>query len=84
MSIRRDVTMNSIYHIQVLDRAFQILDKVAETDGGMAARFLEKNPDNPRYRLGSRLMELGLSAVAQLDVYQVAGPHLRWLTQTHR
>jgi IclR family KDG regulon transcriptional repressor len=105
MPIQRDGDENSIYRIQVLDRAFQILGKVADEDAGVslpeiardlqlhkstahrllmaleAARFIEKNPVSGRYRLGSRVMELGLSAVSRLDVYQIAGPHLRWLAE---
>ena len=96
---------SSIYRIQVLDRAFQILDKIDEEETGVslpelaaglglhkstahrllmaleAARYIEKDPANGRYRLGSRVMELGLSAVSRLDVYEVAGPHLRWLAE---
>ena len=44
-----------------------------------SSRFVQKNPVSGRYHMGSRLMELGLSAVSQLDVYQIAGPHLRTL-----
>ena len=92
-----------VYHVQVLDRAFRILDILAETGSGIGLtdiadrlelhkstahrlimvlesnRFVERNPVSGRYHLGSRLMELGLSAVSQLDVYQIAGPHLRTL-----
>jgi len=42
-----------------------------------ASRFVEKNGESGKYRLGSRILELGLSALARLDVYQVARPHLR-------
>lgn len=41
--------------------------------------FVEKNGVNGRYYLGARLMELGLSALSRLDVYEVAGPALREL-----
>jgi hypothetical protein len=44
-------------------------------------RFVEKNTITGKYYLGSRLMELGLSAVVRLDVYEVAGPHLRTLVK---
>jgi DNA-binding IclR family transcriptional regulator len=105
MSIHREGEENSIYRIQVLDRAFQILGRVADEDAGVtlpeiarrlqlhkstahrllmaleAARFIEKNPATARYRLGSRVIELGLSAVSRLDVYQIAGPHLRRLAE---
>jgi DNA-binding IclR family transcriptional regulator len=86
MPIQHHGEENSIYRIQVLDRAFQILSKIAEEETGVslpevaqglqlhkstahrllmaleAARFIEKNPVGGRYRLGSRVMELGLSA----------------------
>ena len=45
------------------------------------SRFVEKNTVSGKYHLGSRLMELGLSAVSRLDVYEVAGPHLRTLVK---
>jgi len=105
MPISRGSDESSIYRIQVLDRAFQILGRIADEEAGVslpeiakglhlhkstahrllmaleAARFIERTPDTGRYRLGSRVMELGLSAVSRLDVYQIAGPHLRWLAE---
>ncbi len=42
-------------------------------------RFVERNAASGRYRLGSRLIELGLAAVSRLDVYEIARPHLRAL-----
>ena len=95
----------SIYRIQVLERAFRILDILAEDRGGTAlsdisvsldlhkstvhrllmvlesAHFVERNAVTGKYHLGSRIMELGLSAVSQLDVYDVAQPHLRSLVE---
>jgi DNA-binding IclR family transcriptional regulator len=44
-------------------------------------RFVQKNMVTAKYHLGSRLMEMGLSAVSRLDVYEVAGPHLRELVK---
>jgi len=97
-------TKNSqLYHVQVLDRVFRILDILAESASGIsptqiaerlvlhkstvhrlimvleAARFVERNPATGEFHLGSRVMELGLSAVSQLDVYRIARPHLRTL-----
>jgi DNA-binding IclR family transcriptional regulator len=46
-----------------------------------AARFVERNAAG-RYRIGSRVMELGLSAASRLDVYEVAPPHLRALAES--
>jgi IclR family transcriptional regulator, KDG regulon repressor len=95
----------SIYRIQVLERAFGVLDVLAEDPGGVslaelssslrlhkatthrllmvleAARFVERNAGTGKYHLGSRLMELGLSAISRLDVYDVARPHLRSLVE---
>ena len=92
------------YRIQVLERAFRILDVVG--DGGTGAtlpdiaaalrlhkstahrllmvlegaRFVERNAAG-KYRIGSRVMELGLSAASRLDVYEVAPPHVRTLAE---
>jgi DNA-binding IclR family transcriptional regulator len=44
-----------------------------------SSRYIERNASTGRYRLGSRLIELGLSAVSQLDVYEIARPYLRAL-----
>ena len=99
------VKKTHVYRVQVLDRAFQILDLLADEKSGVGLmevaqrlklhkstahrlimslelrRFVEKNTITGKYHLGSRLMELGLSAVARLDVYEVAGPHLRTLVK---
>ncbi|HZQ52444.1 MAG TPA: IclR family transcriptional regulator [Bryobacteraceae bacterium] len=93
----------NVYHVQVLDRVFRILDILTESGSGIglpeianrldlhkstahrlmmvleANRFVERNSVSGRYHLGSRLMELGLSAVSQLSVYEIALPHLRAL-----
>jgi len=106
MPTQSDGEENSIYRIQVLERAFQIISRIADDDAGVtlpdiardlelhkstahrllmaleSARFIERNPVSGRYGLGSRVMELGLCAVSRLDVYQVAGPHLRQLAET--
>jgi DNA-binding IclR family transcriptional regulator len=42
-----------------------------------SSRYVEKEGDTGKYRLGSRIIELGLSALSRLDMYQVARPHLR-------
>jgi IclR family KDG regulon transcriptional repressor len=97
------IKSSQAYHVQVLDRAFRILDILAESGSGIslteiverlqlhkstahrllmvleASRFVERNSVKGTYHLGSRLMELGLSAVSQLDIYEIAGPHLRTL-----
>lgn len=94
---------NHMYQVQVLDRAFQILDVLAKGNSGMqltaiadklqlhkstahrlvmvleASRFVERNEASGKFHLGSKLMELGLSAVAQLNVYEIAPTHLRAL-----
>jgi IclR family KDG regulon transcriptional repressor len=42
-----------------------------------SSRYVEKDIGTGKYRLGSRIIELGLSALSRLDLYQVARPHLR-------
>jgi len=103
MAIGTKVKNSRLYQVQVLDRAFRILDALAESGSGMslteiaeglllhkstvhrlimvleASRFVERNPATGKFHLGSRVMELGLSAVSQLDIYGIAGPHLRTL-----
>jgi DNA-binding IclR family transcriptional regulator len=98
-------SQNQVYRVQVLDRVFQILDILADSDSGIglaeladrlevhkstthrlamvleSGRYVERNPSTGRYHLGSRLIELGLSAAAQLDVYEIARPHLRALAE---
>ena len=105
MTARSKAKVPHIYRVQVLDRAFQILNLLAEEKSGAGlmeiaarlklhkstahrlmmvlevSRFVEKNTVSGKYHLGSRLMELGLSAVSRLDVYEVAGPHLRTLVK---
>ena len=44
-----------------------------------SSRYVEKDDATGKYRLGSRIIELGLSALARLDLYQIARPHLREL-----
>ena len=103
MAIATKGNKSRLYQVQVLDRAFRILDTLAESGSGIslteiaerlvlhkstvhrlimvleASRFVERNPTTGKFHLGSRVMELGLSAVSQLDIYGIAGPHLRTL-----
>ena len=107
-SSKRQKSAKKIYRVQVLERAFQILNLLADEKSGIgpmevaqrlklhkstahrlimvleASRFVEKNTISGKNHLGSRLMELGLSAVSRLDVYEVAGPHLRTLVRDWR
>ncbi|HEX7359673.1 MAG TPA: IclR family transcriptional regulator [Bryobacteraceae bacterium] len=46
-----------------------------------SGRYVERITSTGQYRLGSRLIELGLSAAAQLDVYEISRPHLRALAE---
>jgi DNA-binding IclR family transcriptional regulator len=41
--------------------------------------YVERNSSTGKYRIGSRLMQLGLSALSRLDIYETAKPHLRML-----
>jgi IclR family KDG regulon transcriptional repressor len=93
------------YRIQVLDRAFRVLEVLAGADGELGAtelaarsrlhkttahrllvilerqRFVERNPDNAKYRLGWRLFELGSLAVSRLDLYSLAKPYVESLME---
>jgi DNA-binding IclR family transcriptional regulator len=42
-----------------------------------SGRYVERDNSTGKYRLGSRIIELGLSALSRLDIYEVARPHLR-------
>jgi DNA-binding IclR family transcriptional regulator len=88
----------SPYRVQVLDRAFRILNALAENGSelGLAElttqlplhkstvhrllmkleghRYVERNPATGKYRLGWRLFELGMQAVARHDLFQLAPP----------
>lgn len=44
-----------------------------------SSRYVERDDATGKYRLGSRIIELGLSALSKLDLYQIARPHLREL-----
>jgi len=91
------------YRVQVLDRAFAILDLLAE-DGGelggaeLSARlnlhkstahrlltvlerncYVDRSPANGKYRLGWKLIDLGMRAIARLDVRELARPKLERL-----
>jgi DNA-binding IclR family transcriptional regulator len=90
------------YRIQVIDRAFQILDIVAEdgvelgvtelagrlklhkSTAHRLAMVLESNQflecdANGKFRLGRRLMQLGMRVLSRLDICEIAWPHLRRL-----
>ncbi len=44
-------------------------------------RFLQKNPENAKYRLGWRLFELGTLAVSRVELHSMARPHLAALVK---
>ncbi len=91
------------YRVQVLDRAFTILNALAENGAelGLAElssrvrlhkstvhrllmtleqyRCVEKNSPAAKYRLGWKLFELGMQAVARRDLFQLAPPVVEWL-----
>jgi IclR family transcriptional regulator, pca regulon regulatory protein len=45
-------------------------------------RYLEQDQATRRYRLGPRVLDLGFSMLGSLELREIAGPHLRWLTDT--
>lgn len=93
------------YRVQVLERAFHILDALAESGGELGAselaarlhlhkatvhrllvalerqRYIERNAELPKYRLGWRLFELGAAAVSRLDLYALARPYVDRLVE---
>ena len=44
-----------------------------------SSRYVERDHVTGKYRLGSRILELGLCALSRLDVYELARPYLRSL-----
>ena len=42
--------------------------------------YLQQDPESKRYRLGPRVLDLGFSAINSMDLREVAGPHLRLLS----
>ncbi|MDQ1472504.1 MAG: IclR family transcriptional regulator, regulon repressor [Bryobacterales bacterium] len=44
-------------------------------------RFVEKNHENAKYKLGWRLFELGTLAVSRVNLYNLARPHLEVLVK---
>src|SRR3954447_15569147 len=44
-----------------------------------SSRYVERDTGTGKYRLGSRILELGLTALSKLDVYEIARPYLRAL-----
>ncbi len=46
--------------------------------------FVERTPDGERFRLGRRLIELGLSALGQMNLRQMALPYMRQLVTQFR
>jgi DNA-binding IclR family transcriptional regulator len=93
------------YHVQVLDRAFDVLDVLAGNGGELGAtevaihlglhkstvhrllmmlqtrRFVERNTETGKYRLGWRLFELGSLAASRVDLYEIARPHIEHLVK---
>jgi IclR family KDG regulon transcriptional repressor len=94
-----------IYRVQVLDRAFDVLDTLATSGDELGAaeigvrlalnkstahrllmilqqrRFVERNAETGKYRLGWRLFELGSLAASRLDLYAVARPYIAELVE---
>ena len=93
------------YRIQVLDRAFQLLDHLAGNRSGLGLtelagrlklhkstahrlimvlesnRIIERNFDSGKWCLGSRLTQLGMSALARQDLYTASRPYLEQLVE---
>ena len=93
------------YRIQVLDRAFQILDNLEANRAGLGLselaerlqmhkstahrlvmvlesnRFVEREAESGKYRLGPRLTQLGMSALSRRDLYSAARPFMTYLVE---
>jgi IclR family KDG regulon transcriptional repressor len=93
------------YHIQVLDRAFHLLDHLAENRDGLSLtelagrmdlhkstahrlimvlesnRAVERDSDSGKWCLGSRLSQLGMSALSRRDLYSASMGALRDLVE---
>ncbi len=91
------------YRVQVLDRVFAILDRLAEDGGELGAAelaahldlhkstghrlltvlernsYVERNPVTGKYRLGWKLIDLGMRAIARMDLRELARPELKRL-----
>ena len=91
------------YRVQVLDRAFTILNALAQNGSelGLAElsaalrlhkstvhrllmmleqhRYVERDSSSGKYRLGWKLFELGMQAVARRDLFLLAPPVVEWL-----
>jgi IclR family transcriptional regulator, pca regulon regulatory protein len=46
----------------------------------VALGYLQQDPISRKYRLGSRVLDLGFSAINSMELREVAGPHLRELS----
>lgn len=95
----------TIYRVQVLERAFDILDVLADHASELAlselsqrlhlhrstvhrllvvlegSRYVERNGASGKFRLGSKLVELGTKVVARLDLPGLAKPFLAQLVR---
>jgi IclR family transcriptional regulator, KDG regulon repressor len=92
------------YHVQVLDRAFAILDALAEKKGSLLRvtelskqlkldkstvfrllkvleqnKYVDRAPGDGKYRLGTKILHLGMLALADVDVTQASQPYLERL-----
>ena len=45
-----------------------------------ALGYLQQDPETKKYRLGPRVLDLGFSAINSMELREVAGPHLRELS----
>ncbi len=68
--------------LQVAEKLSLSKSAVYRLIGTLAERgFLEAVPETKRFRLGPRSAEVGMAALAELDVVQAAGPSLRALSE---
>jgi IclR family transcriptional regulator, KDG regulon repressor len=72
-----DRGVSEIAHITGLHKATTHRIMMTLLNGG----FLERSPDGERFRLGLRVVELGLGALRRLDVRRIAFPYMEQLVE---
>jgi DNA-binding IclR family transcriptional regulator len=96
-------TTGTEYRVQVIDRAFSILDALAGNEASLSAvelgqrlklnkttvhrllavleynRFVERDRESGRYRLGLKLVEMGAIALSRVDLHRLARPFVEKL-----
>lgn len=59
-----------------------IFGTMNEPNTARLSQSLERDTSTRKYRLGPRVLDLGFSVLASLELREIAGPYLRRLTDT--